>query len=203
MRVTANRLRTGCLLEHCRHPPTERGATTVAEDCDAGRHLGRCRRRRGRTALAGWPAYSGSWRRGRTMGRGTVVRAGEAAYTTGDWWLEAWRASKSKDLERRGNLWCLEKHGPGEATRLWSLEKRRCGGEGLTTTGDMMRAGDCQQGTGGKNGRSRRQREEEQQETAAAQWQRSLIFSSQSKRRRSPERRRSSSRPELCSCRLP
>lgn len=43
--------------------------------------------------------------------------------------LEAWRASKSKDLERRDvwcgpgkawrvNLWCLEKQGPGEATRL-------------------------------------------------------------------------------------
>lgn len=96
----------------------------------------------------------------------------------GDVWCgpgKAWRA----------NLWCLEKQGPGEATRLWSLEKRRCGGEGLTTTGDMMRAGDCQQGSGGKEGGrtggSRRQREEEQQETAAAQWQRSLIFSSQSK----------------------
>ena len=67
----------------------------MAEDCGAGRHLGRCRRRQGPDS-ASWLAClqreleareatvkseGGPW------GRGTVVRAGEAAYTTGDWWL--------------------------------------------------------------------------------------------------------------------
>ena len=61
------------------------------------------------------------------MGRGTVVRAGEAAYTTGDWWLEAWRASKSKDLERRGTCGAgLEKRGGGTcgAWKSMGLEKQ-------------------------------------------------------------------------------
>lgn len=49
-----------------------------------------------------------------------MVRAGEAAYTTGDWWLgepEAWRTSKSGGRVVRawksvaGELWCLEKLG--------------------------------------------------------------------------------------------
>ena len=52
------------------------------------------------------------------MGRGTVVRAGEAAYTTGDWWLGSWKrggprkARTSKDgtcgagLEKRGGRTC-------------------------------------------------------------------------------------------------
>ena len=85
--------------------------------------------------------------------------------------LEAWRASKSKGLEKQLDCGAW-KSGGAE-------------GEGLTTTGDMMRAGDWRQGTGGKEGKKAGagdsgQREEEQ-ETAAAQWQRSLIFSSQSK----------------------
>ena len=94
---------------------------------------------------------------------------------------EAWRASKSKGLEKRGTCGAgLEKRG-GRTCGAWKsmgLEKQLdCEpgkaevreGEGLTTTGDMMRAGDWRQGTGGKeNGKeaggsgrrsSRRQRQ--------------------------------------------
>lgn len=108
---------------------------------------------------------------GGPWGEGTVVRAGEAAYTTGDWWLGSWKrggprkARTSKDgtcgagLEKRGGRTCgawksmgLEKQldcEPGKA------EVRE--GEGLTTTVNMMRAGDWRQGTGGKSGRKQEQ----------------------------------------------
>ena len=128
-----------------------------------------------------------------------MVRAGEAAYTTGDWWLGSWKrggprkARTSKDgtcgagLENRGGRTCGAWKSKGLAKQLdcGAWKSGGAEGEGLTTTGDMMRAGDCQQGTGGKEGKKAGagdsgQREEEQ-ETAAAQWQRSLIFSSQSK----------------------
>lgn len=105
------------------------------------------------------------------MGRGTVVRAGEAAYTTGDWWLGSWKrggprkARTSKSGGRVVRAWksvAGELVVPGKA-RAWrsnstvSLEKRGCGGEGLTTTGDMMRAGDWRQGTGDKSERKQEQ----------------------------------------------
>ena len=169
MRVTANRLRTGCLL----------GTVGIHQPSGAQRPWRRTVARAVTWAGAGGEGPdSASWLA--CLQRELEARedhGGEGLWcgpeklptlqATGGWGagsvagLEKQGPRKAGDVwcgpgkAWRGNLWCLEKHGPGEATRLWSLEKRRCGGRGLTTTGDMMRAGDCQQGSGGKEGEAR------------------------------------------------
>ena len=111
---------------------------------------------------------------------------------------EAWRASKSKDLEKRGTCGAgLEKRG-GRTCGAWKskgLEKQldcepgkaEVRGRGADnnwrhdegwrlSTRDWRQGGEARAAGAGDSGQR-----EEQQETAAAQWQRSLIFSSQSK----------------------
>ena len=132
---------------------------------------------------------------GGPWGRGTVVRAGEAAYTTGDWWLGSRKRGgprKARTSKSGGRVVRAWKSVAGELVvpgKAWawrsnstvSLEKRRCGGRGADNNwghdeGWRLPTRDWRQGE--REG-SRRQREEEQQETAAAQWRRGLIFSSQ------------------------
>lgn len=51
---------------------------------------------------------------GGPWGRGTVVRAGEAAYTTGDWWLGSWKRSGPRKARASKGGTCgagLEKRG--------------------------------------------------------------------------------------------
>lgn len=64
--------------------------------------------------------------------------------------VRAWK-SVAGELVVPGKAWAWR------SNSTVSLEKRRCGGEGLTTTGDMMRTGDWRQGTGGKSGRKQEQ----------------------------------------------
>lgn len=138
------------------------------------------------------------------MERGTVVRAGEAAYTTGDWWLGSWkrggprkaRASKSGgrvvrawksvagELVVPGKAWAWKSNstvepGKAEVRGGRGADNNWRHDEGWRLSTRDWRQGDWRQEReeAGDSG----QREEEQEETAAAQWQRSLIFSSQSK----------------------
>lgn len=86
-------------------------------------------------------------------GAGAVMRAGEAAYTTGDWWLGpgsvAGLEKQGPRETERANLRGLEKQGPGKATRLRAWKNKGAATVGVTTTGDkdwrqeQLEAGGC------------------------------------------------------------